>query len=51
MIDLKTGLFLAAAASVALVALLAVLEVDLFFQVLAAIAIASGLTALLDGAQ
>ena len=51
MLDLKTGLFLAASASVALVALLAVLEVDLFWQVLAAVTIASGLTALLDGAQ
>ncbi len=51
MIDLKTGLFLAAAASVALVALLAVLEVDLIWQVFAAVTIASGITALLEGSE
>jgi hypothetical protein len=50
-VDLKTGMAAAVVMSIAVVVLLAWLEVGLFFQVLAAVTIASGLTALLDGAQ
>ncbi len=50
-IDQATGMAAAVVMSIALVVVLAWLEVGLFFQVLAAVTIASGLTALLDGAQ